>query len=60
MIINEHPVLFVDSTSLCYNIIFSMDFLDEYGITLKYDNNLVQWMEDNTPLCNTTEFLYIY
>ncbi len=41
MVINKHPVLIVDSTSLHYNSIFGAEFLDKCGITLEYDNNFV-------------------
>ncbi len=45
MIIDKHPVLIVDTMSLCSDIIFGTDFLDKWGITLDYVNNQVQWME---------------
>ncbi len=41
MIVDQHPPLIIDSMSLCYDIIFGADFLDECRITLNYDNNLV-------------------
>ncbi len=50
MIINKHLALIVDSTSLCYAIIFGADFLDKCRITLNYDKNLVCWMEYDIPL----------
>ncbi len=34
MVVNEHPLLINDSTSLCYNIIFGADFLTNVDFTL--------------------------
>ncbi len=48
MIVDKHPALSVDSTSLCYDIIFGAD--------LEYENNLVQWMEYTNPLHNALDF----
>ncbi len=45
MVVNKHPVLVFNSTSLLYGIIFAADFLDKCGIILDHDNNLVHWME---------------
>ncbi len=56
MVVDNNPTLIFDSMSLCHDIIFGADFLDKCGITLDYEHNLVQWMEDTTPLCNALEF----
>ncbi len=56
MIVDEHPALIVDSTSHCNNIIFGANFLNKCGITLDYENNLIQWMEYIIPLHNASEF----
>ncbi len=56
MIVNQHPALIIDSTSHRYDIIFGDDFLDKCGITLNYDNKLIQWMEYTIPLCKASEF----
>ncbi len=56
MIVDQHPALIIDSMSLCYNIIFGANFLDKCGMTLDYDNNLVQWMEYTIPLHDALEF----
>ncbi len=56
MVVNEYPVLIVDSMNLHYDIILRVHFLDKCGFHLDYDNNLVQWIEYDIPLCNTTEF----
>ncbi len=45
MVVDNHPALIVDSTSLCYVIIFGAVFLDKCSITLDYEHNLVWWME---------------
>ncbi len=45
MINNEHSALVVNYMSLCYDVIFGMDFLDKCRITVDYDNNLVIRME---------------
>ncbi len=58
MVVDEHPVLVVDSTSLNYDIIFGANFLDKFGITLDYDNDLGCWMEYTIPLCNTNDFFH--
>ncbi len=41
MIVDNHPALVIDSTSLYYNIIFGADFFSNCRITLDYDNNPV-------------------
>ncbi len=56
MIVDEHPVLLVDSTSLPHNILFGANFLNKCSITLDYENSLVQWMEYTIPLHDTLEF----
>ncbi len=53
MVINEHPDLVVDSTSLQYDIIFGADFLDQSRFHLDYDNNLVCWIEYDISICDT-------
>ncbi len=47
MIVDNHPELVVDSTSLHFDGIFG-----------EYDNNLVRWMDYTVPLCNTTDFFH--
>ncbi len=59
MIVDKHPALIDDSTSLCYDIVFGANFLNKCGITLDYENNLVQWMEYTIPLCDSSEFFPI-
>ncbi len=59
MIVDKHPTLMVDSKSLCYNIIFGVNFLNKCRITLDYENNLVQWMEYTIPLRDALEFFPI-
>ncbi len=59
MIVDKHTALIVDSTSLCYNIIFGADFLDNCSITLDYENHQVQWMEYTIPLRDALEFVPI-
>ncbi len=56
IIVDTHPAFIVDSTSLCYDIIFGADFLDKCGVTLDYDNSIVRWMEYTIPLCHALEF----
>ncbi len=56
MVIDEHPVLIHDSTSLWYDIILGADFLDTCGLHFDYDNNLVHWMEFDITLYNVTDF----
>ncbi len=59
MIVDERPALIIDSTNLHYDIIFGSNFLDKCGITLDYENHLVQWMEYNIPLRDAMEFFPI-
>ncbi len=56
IVIDENPALIVDSTNLCYDIIFGANFLDKCGITLDYENHQVQWMEYTIPLYNASKF----
>ncbi len=56
IIVDTHPALIVDSTSLCYDIIFGADFLDKCGVTLDYGNSIFRWMGYTFPLCNALEF----
>ncbi len=58
LVVDEHPALVINSTSLHYDIILAANFLDKCGIILDYDNILVLWMEYTNPLCNTTEFFH--
>ncbi len=39
-----------------YDIIFGADFLDKFGFTINYNNNLLQWMDHEIPLKNPEEF----
>ncbi len=56
IVIDKHPALIVDSTSLCYDIIFGAYFFDKCDITLNYENHQVQWMEYTIPLRNASKF----
>ncbi len=56
IIVDTHPALTVDSTSLHYDIIFDADFLDKCRVTLDYDNSIIRWMEYTIPLSNALEF----
>ncbi len=61
LVIDEHPVLIVDSNSLQYNVTFGVDFLDKWVFHLDYNHNLVQWMEFNAIFCDTSKiFSYNY
>ncbi len=55
MVIDELPVLIVDSTILGYDIIFGADFLDKCSFHLDHDKNLVHWIEYDITLHDTTE-----
>ncbi len=39
-----------------YDIIFGADFLDKFGFTINYNNNILQWMDHEIPLKNPDEF----
>ncbi len=39
-----------------YNIIFGANFLDKFGFTINYNDNLLQWMDHKIPLKNPDEF----
>ncbi len=38
------------------NIIFGANFLDKFGFTINYNDNLLQWMDHKIPLKNPDEF----
>ncbi len=39
-----------------FNIIFGTNFLDKFGFTINYNENLLQWIDHEIPLKNPDEF----
>ncbi len=56
MAINANAALIVDSTALCYDIIFGADLLDICCFHLDYKHNIVCWMEHKLSLGNIHNF----
>ncbi len=56
MIVDKQTALIVDSTNLCYDIIFGSNFLNKCCIMLDYENHQVKWMEYTIPLRDASEF----
>ncbi len=52
MVVNKHPVLIVDSTVFGMKLPLE-SFFDKFGFQLDYNQNVICWMEYDTPLHET-------